>query len=419
MKVAFIVDRFPAVSETFILDQLTGLIRRGHDVDVFARYAPDEGVTHPDVEKYDILARTSYFGPPLAWTTRIASALAIIARRLASDPRMIGRALDPRRSGRDALSLWTLHAASSFARSASRDYDVLHCHFGPNGLIGSSLRDVLDLPSKLVTSFYGFDASLHLWARDDGPYGRLFAEGDRFIALSDHMQARLTDIGCPTDRIEKLPLGVALNELPFRARSAAEGDRAVILTVARLVEKKGLEYSIQAIAALVERYPDIVYRIAGDGPSRDKLERLIRELDVSQNVQLLGWLDRQGIRRQLDEADLFVLPSVTAKDGDEEGTPTVLLEAQAVGLPVISTAHSGIPEIVEDGRSGFLVPERDAAALAERIGQLLEHPETWAEMGRAGRTAVEARHDTDRLSERLERIYESVVPRKSDTERGT
>ena len=110
---------------------------------------------------------------------------------------------------------------------------------------------------------------------------------------------------------------------------------------------------------------------------------------------------------------------MTAKDGDEEGTPTVLLEAQAVGLPVISTAHSGIPEIVEDGRSGFLVPERDAAALAERIGQLLEHPETWAEMGRAGRTTVEARHDTDRLSERLERIYESVVPRKSDTERGT
>jgi colanic acid/amylovoran biosynthesis glycosyltransferase len=108
-------------------------------------------------------------------------------------------------------------------------------------------------------------------------------------------------------------------------------------------------------------------------------------------------------------SDLFLLPSVRASDGDEEGTPTVLMEAMACGLPVLSTVHSGIPELVEDGVSGWLVPERDVAALADRIQWMLDHPDRWAAMGRAGRAKVEREFNIDTLNDRLVELYRGVL----------
>ena len=420
MRVAFIVDRFPAASETFVLDQLTGLIELGHEVDVYARSVSPNSATGTEarVEPHGLPARTAYFGPPAGWLRRLAGSLSIIVRDLPKHPSLVVRALDPRRGGREVLSLRTLYAAHRFAGTANGAYDVLHCHFGPNGIIGLNVKRALGLRSPVVTSFYGYDVSHGRWARSDGPYGWLFREGDLFTALSDDMGARLEALGCPAERIVKHPLGVKVRELSLRVRKPREDGRVVLLTVARLIEKKGLEYSIRAVARLAERYPGIEYRIAGDGPLRARLERLAGELGVAGSVSILGWLDRQAIREQLDEADIFVLASVTAEDGDQEGTPTALLEAQAVGLPAVSTRHAGIPEILEDGRAGYLVPERDVDALFERLAHLVEHPELWAALGRAGRQYVEAYHDTDELSARLASIYARLAGDTSDRPNG-
>jgi colanic acid/amylovoran biosynthesis glycosyltransferase len=186
-----------------------------------------------------------------------------------------------------------------------------------------------------------------------------------------------------------------------------------LLTVARLVEKKGVLYCLQAVAQVLESRGevarDLQYDIIGDGPLRDDLEALASELGLDDCVRFHGSQDQNAVRLAMMSAHLFLLSSVTAEDGDEEGTPTVLLEASSTGLPVVSTWHSGIPEIVVDEETGFLVPERDSEALAERLGQLLDRPELWRSMGRNGRRHIEESFDARTLSRELVQHYRDVM----------
>jgi colanic acid/amylovoran biosynthesis glycosyltransferase len=180
-----------------------------------------------------------------------------------------------------------------------------------------------------------------------------------------------------------------------------------ILSVARFTEKKGLQYAIEAISKL-DMDRELQYVVAGDGDRREMLEEQIAELNVEGQVELLGWQSQEEVSQLMSETHLFLLPSVTASDGNKEGTPTVLLEAQATGLPVVSTTHAGIPEIVADGDAGLLVPERDADALADALSELIQSPDRWPEMGRAGREYVATTHSIPAVIERLIEVYESA-----------
>jgi colanic acid/amylovoran biosynthesis glycosyltransferase len=152
-------------------------------------------------------------------------------------------------------------------------------------------------------------------------------------------------------------------------------------------------------------HPAISYDIIGEGPQRGQLMELTRSLGLERVVTFHGARDRRFVRQKMDDAHLFVLPSVTAEDGDSEGQGVVLLEAQASGLPVVATDHDGFPESIAPGRSGFLVPERDVEALSSRIVDLICRSDTWPEMGRAGRKHVEAHYEPARLSRQLVDLY--------------
>jgi colanic acid/amylovoran biosynthesis glycosyltransferase len=153
----------------------------------------------------------------------------------------------------------------------------------------------------------------------------------------------------------------------------------------------------------------IEYQIAGDGPLRNDLENLIDDLNVNDHVRLLGWKRQEEIVELMKGASILLAPSVTGKDGDQEGIPVTLMESLAQGLPVLSTQHSGIPELVQDGKSGFLVPERDVDALAERLEYLVKHPELWPAMGRAGRDYVERHYDISKLNDQLAQLYQQLL----------
>jgi colanic acid/amylovoran biosynthesis glycosyltransferase len=181
------------------------------------------------------------------------------------------------------------------------------------------------------------------------------------------------------------------------------------VTIARLVEKKGVEYGIRAVAKLVRAKLSIEYHVIGDGPLREDLRQLIQELDANDTVKLLGWKQQQEVVEILNNAHIMLAPSVTSQDGDQEGIPVSLMEAMARGLPIVSTQHSGIPELIENGVSGFLVPEQDVDALAEKLGYLIEHPEVWPEMGRAGRVYVEKHYDINKLNNQLVEIYQKLL----------
>ena len=166
-----------------------------------------------------------------------------------------------------------------------------------------------------------------------------------------------------------------------------------------------MAYGIQAVASLLHKYPQVEYRIIGDGPLRPELSRLIQGANAGEQIKLLGWRTQEDIVKLMQEAHIFLAPSITSSTGDQEGIPVVLMEAMAQGLPVVSTWHSGIPELVQDGISGLLAPERDSDALAAKLDYLLTHHERWAPMGQAGRAYVQQFYDINLLNDQLVTLY--------------
>ena len=286
---------------------------------------------------------------------------------------------------------------------------VIHAHFGPSGVKMLPVKQALRLP--LVTTFYGYDMSelprLPHWRR---AYERLFDEGDLFLVEGPHMREALIELGCPADKAAVHHIGINVDRLTFRARSLEPDEKVIVLFCGRFTEKKGLIYALQALRQVVAAYPRIELRIIGDGEDRPVIEQYITDHRLEPYVTLLGYQPHGKFYEQLAKAHLFIQPSVTAANGDTEGgAPTVLLEAQACGVPVLATCHADIPEVVRDGESGFLVPERDAEALAEKWLDLLRSSDRWPEMGRMGRGYVEAGHNIQHLAVTLEDMYRTFL----------
>lgn len=402
MRVAMFVTGFPIPSETFILDQISGLARRGCDITIFA----EQEVTGPGMQADGLLLelhrRTHVLTIP---ETAMARGRAAVRLAAGASPKLPWKSLNAVRYWRRAASLRLFFDAMRCRNHAP--FDVVHCHFGPNGIRAAALREIGAIRTlALVTSFYGYDVSEFL--RRGNPYSRLFREGELFLPLGETMRDRLIAIGCPEDRILVHRLGVAPASFPARSLRGAGPVR--IVSIGRLVEKKGIEYGIRSIARILGKTADAVrYTIVGEGRLRPALEELIRSLGLQEVMVLAGWRDRAEVRQYLSEADILLAPSVTSATGDEEGTPTAILEAMAHGLPVVSTFHAGIPEIVQGGVSGMLVRERDVEGTATALSRLIEDPHLRRSMGLAGRAFVSERHDIDRLNDVLFEIYQLMV----------
>jgi len=386
MKIAFIVSGFPTLSETFILNQITGLLDMGHDVEIFAKFNPKEKKVHLDVEKYQLMKRTHYFNIPHNKITRILKAIFLIIKNFHKSPLKILNSLNVFKHGKTALFFKPLYALIPFL---DKKFDIIHCHFGPNGILGAHLKEI-GINGKILTTFHGYDMSIFII--NNNAYKKLFLNGDLFLPISNYWKRKLIRLGCNEKKIIVHHMGIDLEKFKFFERRKEPGKPIKILTVGRLVEKKGYEYAIQAIVKTIEKYRNIEYLIVGNGPLRRKLENLISELGIESYIKFLGVVNQNEVLNLYQQAHIFILPSITASNGDQEGIPVVLMEAQATGLPIISTYHTGIPEVVVNGKSGFLVPEKDVDALAERLEYLIEHPKIWAEMGRAGRKFVEEKY---------------------------
>jgi len=204
-------------------------------------------------------------------------------------------------------------------------------------------------------------------------------------------------------------MGVDTSRFAYSERFGPRNGQARLLTIARLIEAKGIEYALRAIALLQHRHFAIQYTIVGDGPERKSLEAMGRDLGISQNLIFTGEVARQHVPALYRDADVFLLPSVTTEAGDEENQPVCLAEAQSSGLPVIATRLGGVPESMRDGESGFVVPQRDPQAIADALQWLIEHPKAWASMGRTGRVYVEQHYAIDKAHDRLEDVYRRLV----------
>jgi len=411
LHIAVITNVFPKLSETFVLQHVTGLLDRGHTVVVFAENDANDGVDKAICQRYRLADRTYYHDHPLGIATRLRLALGAMASNLRRRRfRMLLRNLIwlPRRA------VFPHDAKPMDALLRAGPQPLLHCHFGPNGVRGAHLKRV-GLVDKLFVSFHGYDISRELRERDTQQrYQTLFEEADLLLPVSEYWGRKLRALGAPPDKIQVHHMGVQLDSFEY-PRSRRPGDDTLLrlVTTARLTEKKGLHYAVQALAQMKSEYPavDFHYDVIGDGPLADDLQRQIAELGLSAHVVLRGSLPHGSVRKLLATAHIFLLPSVTAADGDQEGIPVALMEAMALGMPVVATLHSGIPELVEDGVSGYLVPERDSAALCAALVRLARQRPAWKALGQAGRQRVEQDFNLDAQNDRLVLLYrQSLQP---------
>ena len=291
---------------------------------------------------------------------------------------------------------------------------LVHAHFGVDGVYALPLAKNIGVP--LVTTFHGFDATSSTSAllRSRTPSwinyvrfrNQLAREGALFLCVSKFIRQRVLELGFPADRTCLHYTGV-----DTEAFSPSENvmDSSTILHVARLVEVKGTEYLIRAFATVAVRFSRAKLVIVGDGPLRPALETLSNGLGLRGKVQFIGAQNHDEVRVWMRNSAFLVLPSVLTRSGNAEGLGMVLLEAAASGIPIIGTSHGGIPEIVIDGVTGFLVPERHVHALAERISILLDDKELRRRMGSKARTMVEECFDIRRQTAVLETLYDGVL----------
>ncbi|PSB01507.1 glycosyltransferase [Merismopedia glauca] len=417
LKIAFIVDDFPSLSQTFVINQIVGLLDRGHQVDIYAETRGNTAKVHQAILDYHLLERTYYFTPipnNLFWRSILG--IGVLLNSFFKDPLITLRSLNFFKYGLLALSLRLLYTV---VPSLNKSYDIIHCQFGTQSFRGMWFRQIHATEAKLITIFRGHDISVFVKERGDRVYDRLFNTGDFFLANCDYFRKKAIQLGCNEQKIIVYRSGLDCDRFIFKPRYFPVDGCIRLATTGRLVEKKGIEYAIRAVAKQAKITPNIEYNIIGDGELKEKLQQLIEKLNISNIVKILGWKNQRELIEILDRSHIFIAPSIAAKNGDRDAPINVLKEAMAMGLPVISTYHGGIPELVEDGVSGFLVPERDAETLAEKLSYLIDRPEQWEAMGKAGRAFVEAHYNLNKLNDELVKIYQQVLTKDTEKHRAT
>jgi colanic acid/amylovoran biosynthesis glycosyltransferase len=336
------------------------------------------------------------FSPNLAGLQRVSGGLPLDARPVL---------LSNRASSAITLRT-TLYRRTGFAPLFHQQLrhlrpDLIHAHFASGGKTLLPLLREFKRP-LLVTLHGGSDVPVE--KPRFGIYRQLAERATLFLCVSDFIRRQAIEAGFPAEKLLVHYIGIDRTLfVPPPATTTVDS----VLFVGRLVEMKGGEYLLRAMKKVQSRRPACELTIAGDGPLRGELERLAAELGV--NCKFLGVQPPATIRQMLPKSRLVCLPSVTTAAGDREGLPTVLIEAQAMGVPVVSTFHSGIPEGVIDGVTGTLVAERDTEGLAAAILQLLEDRDLWQRYHLATQDHIDRNFDLHKQTALLEDIYSDLI----------
>jgi len=293
----------------------------------------------------------------------------------------------------------------------NRNLAVVHVH---NGYRACVTRDLLlKLKCPFIINFYGYDVSnAKMLKRAKGDYEHLFKHAAGLVVEGPAMRRRLLNLGAPEAKIRLQPLAINPEEYSFRERKWVSGDGISLLFVGRLVEKKGLQYGLEALAKIRKLIgiPEIRLTVVGDGPLMANLRKQCELLGLNEAVDFVGFQNLEQMRALMQSHDLLLAPSCTAADGDGEGgAPTVLIEAAACGMPILSTTHDDIPFITLSGESALRSGERDSEQLAENLVALIKNPAAWAQMGRKGRAHIMKQHDIRKQAVALEQYYEQLV----------
>jgi glycosyltransferase involved in cell wall biosynthesis len=396
--VGYILKMYPRFSETFILNELLELERQGVTLRIFSLREPDDGIVHGEVGL--VRGDVSY----IRWrrVLAVARAHARVVRR--SSARYVKALLFALRRHQFASVKHFLKAGVIADHVQREGIGHIHAHFASSAAsVALDVHRLTGVPYSLTAhakDIYRHDLDIdHLRTKLD--------EAQFAVTVSDYNRDHLARLGARN--VLRIYNGLDLRR--FVPNGAAPDEPPLVLAVGRLVEKKGFDVLIRACELL--RADGVRFRclIVGKGELAGDLGTLISALDLEEHVELAGPLPREKLLDLFPRASVVAAPCVVGSDGNRDGLPTVLTEAMALKIPVIATPVTGIPELVEDGRTGLIVPERDPAALAAAIRRLLEEPETARRLAEAGRARVERDFDLHANVRELRTLFEGAATR--------
>lgn len=394
MKIAYVLYAFPKLSESFILNEIVELLKRGHEVQIVSLHEPVEEVRHEEVNAYGLLERTHYFRRNQIFTVNFFRPLKYFLKAFAQD--IYNLKLSKNRLKHDLKLAY-------FATIMDQNGVVLiHAHFADIGNVARRLGKMVGVPYTLTA--HAFDIYME---PDTDELRKVMNDAESVVTISDYNKNYLKgEIGV-NNRIEVIRCGIDLDK--FKPQKIRADNKIKLLTVARLVEKKGIAYLIKAIPMMIKEVPNCELTIIGSGPLYDNLQQLVRDLDIERYVQFRGDVSDSELMRYYERADMFLLPCIIAENGDRDGIPVSIMEAMAMKLPVISTIVSGIPELVADGVSGILAPQKDEKAIADAVLTLCKDSELRVEMGAEGRKIVERKFNITLEAEKIIGVFENVT----------
>jgi glycosyltransferase involved in cell wall biosynthesis len=398
IQTAYLLDRFPSLSETFILHEILELERQGLDLRLFALAESRDAIAHAAAA--EVRSPVTYLG-----NQRRGALIAATLRRLRKSPWRFVRtsALLAWRFRRRATVRWMLYGAFLAEQCERAGIGHLHAHYAHDP---TSVALTVNLLTDIPYSFTAHAFDIYL---TPAPELASKIRGASFVitctAANQQLLLGVAGEGA-AGKIHCIYHGVNVRRFP----SGRSEPRAplLILAVGRIVEKKGLTYLVRACRSLADRGYDFACRVVGDGPLRPALAREIADLELEDRITLWGPETQERVLEMYREAAVAVLPCVVAESGDRDGIPNVLVEAMAMGVPVVSTPVSSIPELIAPEVNGLLVPPQDAGALAGALERLFEDEDLRRRLACAGQSTIAERFDLTVNAARLRELLCSV-----------
>ncbi|PKI17448.1 glycosyltransferase [Colwellia sp. 12G3] len=376
MRIAVFSNSFPVLSETFIINQIVGLIKLGVEVDIITNEILPHDVMHSSVKDYSLLEQVKCIG--------INSKISRLKKIRLTAFNIMGLIFKGKLES--VLNVvfdkyltinqkFNLISALKVIKNETIKYDNVICHFGVNGYYVCKMRDLGLISGPISTVFHGFEISHYATVTRYLPqYKQLFVKGDLMLPISELWEGKLIEWGCEALKIKVHRMGIDVNDFELRDSLSTFSLPLKIIQVGRLTEKKAVLDSIKAVAISSKEFP-VELNVIGEGELFVQAKDLIESLGAEKYIHLLGQQPQNVVKQYLNEADVFLLPSVRSKSGDMEGIPVALMEAMAKGLIVVSTYHSGIPELIENEISGYLVKEHDINELVTCLAKIQALPQ--------------------------------------------
>ncbi len=387
MNIHYVNQRFPELSQTFVYDQMRYLRHCGHRVSISCIKMQNKDRDLIDYDFYDELLHV----PSSGFFQRPVNLFSANKKHR-------------------KYSVFAKQLVVKFSKSGAIP-DILVAHFGPNVVLGSYVKKELlnkfNLNIPLVGVFHGYDLSEYLQKHGNQAYQNFEPYIDRFITISDYWRKLLLQIGVPEAHVKTIRLGVRSVD---EAVKPTKTDKIIkILSVGRMVEKKGFDDLISAFSIIRKNNGNAVLEIVGDGPEWNERFNQAKNLELGDSIVFSGALSHSQVLDRICKSDIFVLASKIAANGDMEGIPVVLMEAMSCNIPVVSTYHSGIPELIENNVTGLLVAEGAPEELAQAVLKLIEYPENAYTLACNARLTVRKNYNQDAQNVLFETELQALV----------